>query len=75
MQLRRMVHHQEAARLEIDVDRAPRRPLRTYGHPPRGAERHQRDRKAFTNFIEMIVVRGDAVAASVSAGSASNSVG
>ena len=63
VKLRCIVHDQEAARLEIDMDHAPRRPLRAYGHPPGRAERDQCNGKPRPNLVEMVVMRVDAVPA------------
>src|SRR5688500_10469623 len=62
MNLAGVVHHEEASRLEVDMQRPPRRLLCADGHPARGSKREQRDGKAFADLVEMVVVRRDAVA-------------
>ena len=62
MELRRVVHDEQAARLEVHVNHAAWRRLRAYRHAPRRAKREERNRKAFANLVQVIVVRGDAVA-------------
>src|SRR5215467_13155661 len=63
VKLRRVVHHEEAARLEIDVYCALRRLFGTDGHQACRAKRDERDRKPLLDFVEMIVVRRHAVTA------------
>src|SRR5688572_3757313 len=63
MELGRVVHDEETARLQVDMNHAPWLRLRAYGHAPYGAKRHERDREPFANLGQVIVVRGDAIPA------------
>ena len=63
MKLRIVFHDQHTAGLEIDVNHPSRLGCCSYGHAPSGAERKERDRKAFANLVEVVVVWRDAVAA------------
>jgi hypothetical protein len=63
VELRRVVHHEQAARLEVNMNDRPWFRFRPYGHPARGAKGDQRDRKAVANLVQIVVVRGDTVTA------------
>ena len=61
--LRRIAHHEQTARLEIEVERVAGGLLRADDHPPSCAERKQRDRRSLNELVQVIVMRRDAVAA------------
>src|SRR5215207_10572974 len=63
MQLGRIVHHEETAGLQVDMNQAFRGRLGPDGHASRGAKLYQRDREAFPKVVQVVVVRCDAVAA------------
>src|ERR1700735_5273639 len=60
--LRLVTHHEQAAVLQIHVEHAPRPRLAANRHAPRRTQRKQRDGKSRLDFVEVIVMRGDAVA-------------
>ena len=51
VELRRVVHHEQAARLEVDVNQLARPFLRAYGHAPRRTKRNEGNREAFANLV------------------------
>ena len=61
MELGLPAHHEQAARLQVDVEHAPRGALRADHEPARRAEGQQRDRLALDEVRELVVVRRDAV--------------
>lgn len=62
MELRHVIHDEQAAGLQIDMRRPTWCGVRADCHAARSAERDERNRKAFAKLVEVVIVRGDAVA-------------
>ena len=63
VKLRHVVHHEQAAGLEINMNDSPPPRLCAYGHAPCGAERNEGNRETMAKLAQMIVVCSNAVAA------------
>src|SRR5688572_20615483 len=60
VQLGLVVHHQETARLEINVDDSRAFGFRADGHLPGSTERNQRNRETRTEFAEVVIMWSNA---------------